>query len=191
MIDFWEILGRAVTDDVFRNALYDSFAAANPAPNPNKKNKYACKYADTDYATARALVVAKMGPVSLMALGEWFVLSMLHRNTRTTLNNIARIVQKNLNSYSSTNPVFYQTLGAGIVDAAFLDEFNLGNEATYGFRLSAPDRAALAQVMGESTGAFRAQSGTFHDSNWVSGCKDMVIQSVGHPYAHALEVKFP
>jgi hypothetical protein len=188
MIDFWEILGHAATDDAFRKNMYDTFAKSKASPNPDKTNTYACMYDNQDYANARKLVVAEMGPVSLMALGEWFVVSMRHPESRPVLDNIAGIVQGILKKYNSTNPVFYQTLGASIVDSAFSGVFNAGNEGDYGFKLSSNDRKALSPVIGD--GGFQAQSTRFHAIDWDTGCKDMVIQSLGHPYAHALEVPF-
>jgi hypothetical protein len=188
MIDFWEILGRAVTDDGFRNKMYDAFAKTEPKPNPNERNKYACMFANVDYDSARELVVAKMGPVSLMGLGEWLVVSALHPKSRALLNNTAGIVQQILHGYNSTSPVFYQTLGASIVDSGFRDKFNAESESDYGFVLSSADRAALTPVV--SDGAFGLECDKFHELAWDEACKDMVIQSQGEPYAHALEVAF-
>jgi hypothetical protein len=186
MIDFWEILGRAATDDVFRNTMYDSFNGKQPAATANP---FACLFADADYDTVRNLVIPRIGPVSLMALGEWLVVSMLHDNTRPLLNNVSQIAQQILTGYQSTNPVFYQALGAGIVDTGFRDAFNLAQEEAFGFRLNAADRNALAPVLAD--GAFSAQSGQFHDSAWGETCKDMCLQNVGSRYAHALETQFP
>jgi hypothetical protein len=188
MIDFWEILGHTATDDTFRNAMYDKFAQSQAAPNPNTNNKFACLFANSDYDNARGLVVAKFGPVSLMALGEWFVVGMLHPLSRPILNAIAARTQALLNGYTSANKAFYQALGASIVDAEFSSEFLAQREGTYGFSLSANDRNALASVVGDGT--FQLQAGKFHALDWTTGCKDMVIQSQGEPYAHALEVSF-
>ncbi len=188
MIDFWEILGHAATDDNFRGTMYDTFAKSKAAPDPDAANKFACMFANADYNNARGLVLAKMGPVSLMALGEWFVVSMLHPSSRPLLDNVAGAAQGLLNGYSSTDPVFYRTLGASIVDAGFRDQFNKKNEAAYGFHLSPADRAALAPVIADGT--YGAQSGLFQGNVWDQACKDMVMQSQGDPYAHALEAPF-
>ncbi len=188
MVDFWEVLGRATTDDAFRNEMFDSFANSFP-PVPDQTNKYACRFDDRDYDAARKTVVAKMGPVSLMALGEWFVVCKLHPDSRPVLDKAAQIAQGILNGYRSPNPVFYQALGAALLDSNFRAAFNGGHERDYGFNLSAPDRAALAQIIGNN--GFQGHSGSFHNLSWSSGgCKDMVIQWAAHPYAHALETPF-
>jgi hypothetical protein len=187
MIDFWEILGHAAVNDGFRNNLYAAFAKSKAAPDDD--NAYACMFADADYDAARKLVVAEIGhPISLMALGEWLVVSIVHPDSRPTLDTVAARVQGMLKGYNSTDPVFYQTLGASIVDAGFQDEFNQGKEPNYGFNLSQADRAALVPVIADGT--FQHQAGGFKAIPWDAACKDMVIQSLGEPYAHALEDKF-
>jgi hypothetical protein len=186
MIDFWEILGRAATDDVLRATMYDTFKGKKPATTANP---FACLFADSDYDKVRNLLIPQMGPVSLMALGEWLVVSMLHDDTRPLLDNVSHIAQQILQGFQSTNPVFYQALGAGIVDTAFRDVFNRNQEGNFGFRLNATDRNALAPVFLD--GSFSAQSGQFHDTAWGETCKDMCLQNLGNRYAHALETKFP
>ena len=188
MIDFWEILGHTATDDAFRKTMYQTFAGKKPAQNPDGDNNFACLFADADYDTVRGLVVAKMGPVSLMALGEWLVVSMLHPDSQPLLDNLGGTTQHLLAGYTSTNPLFYQTLGAAMVDSSFRDQFNANNEKAYGFNLPAADRTTLAKVIGDNT--FAAQAGIFHDSTWDDSCKDMCIQWPVHPYAHALENPF-
>lgn len=189
MIDFWEIIGHGVTDDSFRNTLYNAFQASAPkGPSPDPNNTFACLFKNPDYDQARALVIKKMGPVSLMALGELFVLTMLHRDSRPILDNVAQIVQGAIPGYTSADPNFYRALGACVVDAAFAAQLIAGQEANFGFNLSPDDRTALLTAV--QAQGFLGQAGQFHDLNWSSGCKDMVIQSQGEPYAHALEVKF-
>lgn len=189
MIDFWEILGHAAIDNRFRKKLYTTFAGKMPIADPvNKDNLYACKFADDDYNAARELVITKMGPVSLMALGEWLVVSVLHPNSEASLDNVAAIVQRHLGEYQPDSPTFYQALGACIVDTSFRNEFNRGNEAACGFRLSPNDRKILAQIAQDQ--GFEAQAGRFHDIDWDCSCKDMCLQWGEQPYAHALENKF-
>lgn len=188
MIDFWEIIGRTVVDDPFRNQMFSAFAQSKAAANPDQGNTFACLFSDADYDQARQLVLGKMGPVSLLALGEWLVVSVLHRDSQPSLDNVAKIVQGSLKGYTSADPLFYQTLGAAVVDSGFRDEFNNNGEKAFGFNLSANDRQALAPIIAD--GGFGTQSSTFHDDTWDDACKDMVIQSQGHPYAHALEDKF-
>jgi hypothetical protein len=193
MVDFWQILGHAVTDDGFRSSLFSTFAGKTPAVNPNKTNPFACLFDPNDYNTARALVLTKMSPVSLMALGEWLVVSMLSPTAQTPLDNVAGVLKGYLRAgkaaYVPTNEVFYQTLGAAIVDTNFRNAFNGNQERGYGFNLSAPDRAALGPAIADS--GFIAQAGAFHDICWDHSCKDMVLQTTLQPYAHALEDSFP
>ena len=186
MVDFWEMLGHVATDNAFRDTMYDTFAGKQP--QPDNDNKFACLFADDDYGAVRNLVASRMGPVSLMALGEWLVVSMLHPESRPLLDAVAQNVQALLNGYRSNNPIFYQTLGAAIVDTGFRDEFNALNEGNYGFHPNQADRDALAAVIGD--GGFGAQAGKFHNNTWDETCKDMCIQNQGHPYAHALEKPF-
>jgi hypothetical protein len=186
MIDFWEILGHVATDDPFRDRMYDTFAGKRPQPDAT--NKFACLFADQDYDTARGLVISRMGPVSLMALGEWLVVSMLHPESRPLLNTVSQISQRILNGYQSNSPLFYQALGVAIVDTGFRDAFNQGNEPAFGFRLQQADRDALGPLLAD--GGFSGQCGKFHDLNWKDSCKDMCIQNQNHPYAHALEQPF-
>lgn len=186
MIDFWEIMGHATTDDAFRDKMYETFAGK--LPESDDTNKFACRFADADYDIARDLVISKVGPVSLMALGEWLVVSMLHPESRPLLNAVAKTTQQILKGYQSPNPIFYQALGAAIVDTGFRDEFNQRKEQAYGFRLAQADRNALAPLLAD--GGFSGQSGRFHDTTWDDTCKDMCIQNQNDPYAHALEEPF-
>jgi hypothetical protein len=188
MVDFWEIIGRVVTNDAFRAAMYSNFAGSAASPNPDGENIFSCLFADEDYMAARTLVLTQMGPVSLMALGEWLVVSILRRKYKSDLDNVSAGAQELLHGYVSMNALFYQTLGAAIVDAKFLQAFNQGQEAQYGFRLRPPDRAALAGVLGDAN--FAGACGKFHDETWDDTCKDMVDQSVDR-YSHAIENPFP
>ena len=188
MIDFWEILGRTVLDDVFRGQMFDSFATSTATVAPN--NPFACRFQDADYETARSLVVQRMGPVSLMGLGEWLMLAILHRaGARPQVNDLATAASRVLNGYQPAAPVFYPALGAMIIDAAFRRELVLGNEKDYGFTLLPPDRAKLVALAADA--AFEHYTDDFHNYNWSEACKDMAIQFTGHPYHHALEVRFP
>ena len=170
-----------------RTELYDTFKQSKAAPDPSG-DPYACLFDNADYDKARALVVGKVAPVSLMALGEWLVVSILHPKSRPQFDVVAGIAQGALATYGSADPAFYRTLGAAIVDNEFRSQFNQTNERNYGFNLNGADRNALSTVIGD--GGFNLQTQKLHDDNWPDGCKDMLIQSTGHPYAHALEAKF-
>jgi len=124
-----------------------------------------------------------------MALGEWFVVCKLHSDSLPLLDKVAATALALLGGYTSTDPQFYQALGALILDPAFRDMFNNQKEGAYGFRLTAADRAALAKVA--VNGAFQGQAGEFQNRDWTQGgCKDMVIQWAQNPYFHSLERPF-
>jgi hypothetical protein len=193
MIDFWSILGHASTDDAFRTQLYTYTNSYPPvaAPNvpPAPPNVYACRFDNRDYGAARKDISAKIGPVSLMAIGEWFVICKIHSSTKPDFDTVSGTVQAILGGYASTDPQFYQALGVLILDSEFRSDFNRGNEGAYGFALSAPDRATLANLVGN--GAFQSQAGKLQNDNWpTGGCKDMAVQWPQHPYSHSLEQAF-
>lgn len=193
MVDFWQILGHAVTDDAFRGRLFSTFAGKMPAANPDKTNPFACLFDPNDYNTARGLILTKVAPVSLMALGEWLVVSMVSPSAQTPLDNIAGVLKGILGkpgaAYVPANEVFYQALGAAIVDTNFRNAFNQNQEGNLGFNLAQRDRDALAPAIADS--GFIAQAGDFHDVCWDHSCKDMVLQTQLEAYAHALEFSFP
>ncbi|MGA7241410.1 MAG: hypothetical protein WBY44_37350 [Bryobacteraceae bacterium] len=154
MVDFWEVLGRMLTNDNFRGRLYRAF----PKPTWYDTGQEAAtlvnwglKIPAGHYKKARNIVkdVVKDGPVSLQTLGEiLMVLSSQH--FRDNADQLAKAIQATVNTQGNSK-LFYIGIGCMVLDGsvrvsfknAIFDDVQFGN-------LSGLEQDALATLAGNT-----------------------------------------
>ena len=153
MTDFWEILGRAVTDDAFRTALFAG--PYNPAmykPVPGKSREIIPK---TDYDKVTSIIRGATAtkyrpPLSLFALGE-ILHDMSVPGFNTQVKNLAQAIKDSGVPIHPVDANFHMALGAMIVDAQLQVHLVAGNWDADGFSAVQPaDRATLQTLFDES-----------------------------------------
>jgi hypothetical protein len=184
MIDAWEMVGRLLTDNAFETAV---FGGVYSGPYPmNTCNRV--QIPQKDYDTLQAAARTKMqGPLSLMALGEVLV-AMRVPNFRNALDGLARAITATGVNTAGRDPVFYQALGASMVDMRLLAQIP-NNFQNFGFNLGGaqPDATRIVTDNGVTTAA-KAFCGTC----WARGCnlKTILWPEHVHPVEDPMTLKF-
>ncbi|MFN7923633.1 MAG: hypothetical protein U0Q16_26260 [Bryobacteraceae bacterium] len=183
MVDFWEIVGRVATDKPFRDAMYGNLATKTPLAG---KHEFCCLFDDADYDAVRRLVVQqRRGPVSLMALGEWLYVAMLHPATRRVAEKVEILLRSQLDPVPSTQQ-FYQALGAALCDSEFRESMRTGGQTSAGFDFTPGEAAAFEKILNDPQNTFAVLGDEFHELSWSQACFAMAIQWTANRVAHPL-----
>ena|ERR1700733_13793164 len=184
MIDAWEIIGRLLTDADFETAV---FGGVYSGPYPmNTSNRVSIP--KTDYDALQAAVSSKVkGPMSLMALGEILV-AMRVPNFRNVLAALAKAIAATGVNTAGRDPVFYQALGASMVDMQLLAQIP-NRFQKFGFNLGAAQPDATTIV---TDSAVTAAAQPFCDACWERGCslKTIFWPAHVHPVENPFTIKF-
>jgi hypothetical protein len=147
MIDAWEIFGRLLTDDVFREQVFQVAGEVAP-PVVNQATR--AEFCEGDYEILRkALRPQLSGPVSLSTLGELlWALVQGGAAFQDSINNMADVITSSGVETASNNRFFYMALGALTIDETFrtgvLEDVSM--LASHEFLLSADEIDALLGV---------------------------------------------
>ena len=143
MMDFWEIIGRAVTDYNFRTGLFWGPYQAPYAVNSSSRAAIPKADYDTAIGAMRGAGMATRPPLSVFAVGE-----ILHdisiAGFQNEVNNVATTIQNSGVGIHPQDVNFYVGLGAMIVDAPLQVQLQAGSFDANGFSNVQPaDRATL------------------------------------------------
>jgi hypothetical protein len=185
MTDFWEVLGRLVTNDGFRTALFGAFSTGN---YPIDLTRLTVSIPKDQYGSA-ADVIAQTAfadrPVSVMAIGE-LLYSMSFQQFRDFVAQLAEAVTASGVTTMGRTPLFYTGLGGIIVDAQTAQFFHAGQfvQAHY-TALTGPERNDL-QTLADPAGAVAAISKPLCAFLWLPKCfvKQFVYDGHTHPVAN-------
>jgi len=184
MTDAWEIVGRLLTDVAFETAV---FGAAYSGPYPmNASNRVSIP--ETDYKALKAAVSTKVkGPISLMALGEILV-AMRLPNFRSALDTLAKAIAAAGANTTGQEPIFYQALGATLVDMQLLAQIP-NKFQNFGFDLGGAQPDATKIVTDNHV---IAAAQPFCNSCWAKGClmKTIFWSDHIHPVENPFVIKF-
>jgi hypothetical protein len=180
MIDFWEMMGRMVTDQNLLNILVNL-----PIVNYQVGQDHRAAIPPADYTALRGKVAPFMPakPLSLMALGE-----MLFALTIPAFRTNAGVVATKLAALHLPQPQndkFYVALGAMIVDDRLRVELvDNGHWTKWGFDYVDPiDRQTLSAALdlGQNPIPVKAIQ-NFCLTGWSHDCNDLVIEWAGHTH---------
>jgi hypothetical protein len=184
MTDAWEIVGRLLTDADFETAV---FGGVYSGPYPmNTSNRVSIPQADFD--TLRSAVSTKVkGPLSLMGLGEILV-AMRIANFRNVLDALAKTIANTGVNTAGRDPVFYQALGATMVDRQLMAQIP-GKFQNFGFNLGAAQPDATTIVTDNNVIAAMLP---FCAACWEKGCllKTLFWPEHVHPVENPFTIKF-
>jgi hypothetical protein len=190
MIDFWEMLGRMVTNQNFLNALVGfkkvqyTVGSDQRALIPNDPSTIGGQLND-DYYLMRQIVQQYMPgkPLSLMALGEMLYALTIPAFRVKGQIAYAKIAQMGIPA--PQNDYFYVALGAMILDDGLRSELvDNNNWNNWGFdSVAAPDRASLTGLLNVNQNADVVDAvHNFCLTGWDIDCNDRVIEWVGHTH---------
>lgn len=187
MIDFWELMGRMLTDQNFLNAVlgYRATPAFTPAVANPMNQRIAIPQADYDnmrtiVCGARAPMQGK--PVSLMALGE-----ILYVLTKPNFASRARAACAALNGLLAPQVTqqapFYQALGAMTLDGSLRAEMADGGRfAQNGFgNVDQADQTNLSNYLRTGSGGEQAIT-ALCGAGWQNDCNDKMLFWANHTH---------
>jgi hypothetical protein len=145
MIDAWEVMGRLLTDDVFRAAVFAAAPTTRPSVNQATRATYRMD-AFTSLNTAIRTVITDR-PLSLMGLGE-ILWPLGSDDFRKKLTIAAQVVIQTGINMNRVNYYFYAALGAMMVDGQLRQNLKSSSPYspfdTWGWgQLALADRQAL------------------------------------------------
>jgi hypothetical protein len=194
MIDFWEVIGRALTDEEFREAV---LGANLNTKAPDQEGYW--EIPEKDYETMLAVIRTRMdGPVSLMALGE-IIVSLTYATFSVNLRKVAEQIHATNVRTKDRDAHFYVAMGAMVLDRLLRerlrhDRLNHTQFDTYGFKhVSHDERRALLTIFSDQNRVLEERIFAFcegHGSPWVPDCNDfMVCRTHRHcwPVSYAYE----
>jgi hypothetical protein len=186
MIDLWEVIGRMLTDEEFREAVLGANVCKKELPD-----KDGCwDIPESAYNKMLSIVRTRMdGPISLMALGEMIVsqrFASFGENVRTAA---VQIYETSIPTHGRDSN-FYIALGAMALDEELRKRLqhehpNHAQFDAYGFkRVSHDDRRALLKIFHKGDKAMEiAFNAVCHDPGlWVPDCNDKMIYWKGHKH---------
>ena len=195
MIDFWEMMGRLVTDSEFRDDLLN-LPMKQYHLLPNQRAEIPADVATVgtanvrdDYYLLRSIVRSHMPdkPLSLMALGE-LLCALTSQEFRDRASGVAEAIEV-LGLDEPDDPGFYVALGALILDPNLVRELIINNawrKWGFGF-VSRRDRRILTQMLNVNVNPEVANKVyQFCYVLWGSECNDSVIEWDAHTHPVAV-----
>jgi hypothetical protein len=184
MIDFWEVIGRALTDEEYREAIL----GANLSKQPYPERDGLLEIPKADYDTMLSIIRTRMdGPVSLMALGET-IIALTYKGFPINLRKTAEAIRATHVRTQDRDALFYIALGASILDKVLRrklqhDELNHTQYDTYGLHMTLKDRLAhLAIIRPTNTDVeiYATALCEGPDSPWEWQCQSFMLERKGH-----------
>jgi len=127
MVDFWEIVGRLVTDGALRTTLFNAISTGS---YPLDTRGYRIVIPSDHYDGIRTIVGPKLhGPVSLMALGEILYL-LADQRLRVGVTALSTVISNSGAATTGRSAAFYTALGAMVFDDTVRTGFE-GDDFTY------------------------------------------------------------
>ena len=187
MMDFWEMIGRMVTDKAFFTDLM-AFPMKTYHLGSNQRASIpadpASGSAHNDYSLLRQIVQPRMPdvPLSLMALGE-----MLWGLTNTMFRQKAEVVSVKIGKLNLPQPqdhFFYVALGLMILDDDLRADLINDKWDQLGFRLVNPvDRTTLKSFMDINLNPDMVDTiRMFCHTLWPSECNDKLKEWTQHTH---------
>jgi hypothetical protein len=173
MVDFWEVFGRLVTSDRFREDLYDAIPTGfDKVMSVDTGSRL--DIPESKYTAARDQIATVMdGPVSLMSAGE-LVMCIEFQPFRDRTDLLAEQVGDTGVNTRRRRPIFYQALGLMLLDAPVLDLFAHGDfeDAQFG-TLNARDRRDIKKIAKDKQ--VKSQANMLCALFWVPDCFDKLF----------------
>jgi hypothetical protein len=185
MVDLWEVLGRFVTNDSFRQSLY----AIPVGYYPLDPSGAALIIPADRYNTARHMVtlVITDGPVSLMTVGE-LLLMLSSQKFRVLADDLVAAIKSSNVSTAGRSKLFYTAVGAMILDDSLRNIFyNKGFDAVQFGSLSQPERDDLT-TLADPASPVGAKANVACALFWLPRCHDKFnfYTNHVHPLANPL-----
>jgi hypothetical protein len=185
MTDFWEVLGRLVTNGDFRTTLFGAFS---PGSYPIDLTHLTASIPKAQYGSAADIIAKKTfadRPVSVMAIGE-LLYSMSYQRFRDFVEQLSQAITASRVPTSNRTPLFYMGLGDLIVDAQTAQFFHAGqfDQAHY-TALTNPERGDL-QTLADPAGSLAKISSSLCAFLWTVKCfvKQFAYDGHTHPIAN-------
>lgn len=168
MVDFWEVLGRLVTNDTLRNDIYKRFSTGDYAID-GAEHGFVIPRDHYNVAREEVAKVISERPVSLMTLGE-LLFALSQDVVRDLIVKMANVIKTSAISVAGRSALFYTGLGAMIIDDTVRNAFDNNQFDAIQFKaLSLAERTDLA-ALAKPSGALKSLANEMCGRSWDPDC---------------------